>query len=202
MQKQFVQKWWVAAFLIAFSSLPSCAASYHTLKVPSSVQDAAYGISNNAEIVGYYGPQSGGILGFLFNNGHYSNLQFPGAPWTYAYGINSSEEIVGSYHLQSGNENDRGYIYKGGKYSKLEYPGSSWTDLFGVNDKGEIVGVYRDSQNYEQGSSTAMESLPKSTSLAPGRPSRWASTPKATSRDATTPSTFKSPGDLSCATEK
>lgn len=136
------------AALVLAVAVPMFAASYTTVKVPGSVEDAAFGINNNFQVVGRFTPPSGGVYGFLLSNGKYTTLQFPGQAFTYAFGVNDSGEVVGSY---ASGPNDHGYIYQNGTYTELDYPGSAWTDLFGINNAGDIVGVYRDANNYEQG---------------------------------------------------
>ena len=72
---------------------------YQTIAFPGASQTYAYGINDNAIVVGFYlrCAPSCADHGFALMKGKYLSFDYPGAMETYAYGINNAGKIVGSY---------------------------------------------------------------------------------------------------------
>jgi uncharacterized membrane protein len=89
-------------------------------------------------IVGYYTTSKSTPVGFLYQNGTFTDVPGPaGATGSYAYGINDSGTIVGAYKDSAGVTH--GYLLKGTTYTTLDVPHAVASLATGINNKGNIV---------------------------------------------------------------
>ncbi len=129
-----------------------------TIYVFTTVDDpSAFGFSENnginasGQIVGNYSDHSGGIHGFIDNNGNFGNIDDPSSTATGAHGINLSGQIVGRYH-DSTTLVDHAFLFNNKIFTTVNDPDGVRTDTAtGINDSGQIVGTYIDSSGHEHG---------------------------------------------------
>ena len=67
------------------------------ISFPGANNTQAYGVNTFGDVVGWYGPDGPGGLGFLYHNGAFTSIEVSGATLTHALGINSGGTIVGYY---------------------------------------------------------------------------------------------------------
>jgi probable HAF family extracellular repeat protein len=119
-----------------------------TLTHPSSTGTAAYHIAANGKVrvVGTYYPNSGGVMGFLYEGGKYTDIPGPqGSLGSLAQGINDNGDIVGQFDDTKGTH---GFLLSKGKYTTLDVPGNfGGTIATGINDKGFIVVYWGDTKS-------------------------------------------------------
>lgn len=123
---------------------------YTSLNVPPVYDQAAYGINDKGQIVGFYisnGDPSYTQHGFLDNGGVFSSIDYPGASETLAHGINNNGQIVG--YWISGQYH--GFLDNGGVLSSIDFPGATQTAAEGINNGGDIVGYYLDASGKTHG---------------------------------------------------
>ncbi len=126
-------------FLMRYEAIKSGPAeTYRPIKFPGASQQAASGINDAGNIVGYYPVSSGGPQGYLESGGAFTTIDVPfsGAEWTVPFGINNAGDIVG-YWLDSNTSH--GFLLSGGTYTSFYYPGATFTIAIGINNHGEIV---------------------------------------------------------------
>src|SRR5713226_131975 len=73
--------------------------TFRRIDFPGAYATAAFGISNNGDIVGLYGVGGNGFGFLLDRDGNFTSIADPDAVFTQATGINDSGEIVGTYCL-------------------------------------------------------------------------------------------------------
>lgn len=95
----------------------------------------ATGINSAGEIVGGYRIPFASV-GFLYQDGTWSDISFPSSASTVARGINASGLIVGNYTDSTGNS--QGFLLNAGQYSTISL--GTDTYLSGINNEGIIVG--------------------------------------------------------------
>ena len=111
------------------------------IKIPGSIQTEAFGIEDNARIVGAYTDKSLVTHGYIYFHGTVTDLDYPGSTFTQAWGINDPQEIVGNFrdadtHLQ------HGFLYRNGKFTQLDVPGAVSTWPRKINNPGAVVGYF------------------------------------------------------------
>lgn len=71
---------------------------YKLLGIPEAPGAVVTGIdSAGTTLVGFYGPVSGGVAGFVESKQGFEEVQFPGANETLSYGVNNAGEVVGYF---------------------------------------------------------------------------------------------------------
>ena len=123
------------------------AVNFGTIDFPGAPASAAYGINDEGQIVGAYGPDLNpdiGDAGFSLTRNSFKIVRFPGATKTQCFRINNSGEIVGTFEYADGNEH--AYMLQNGQYTNIDFPGSAGSQSGGLNDAGDIVGTYYDPQ--------------------------------------------------------
>ena len=123
---------------------------FTAIDAPGATSTFAYGINNNAQIVGFYnypvnGNPQGGTQAFLYSAGVFTLINPPPgfAIVVEPYGINDTGDIVG-WSLGTGWT---GFLDKGGTFSSFSVPGALPTFGYGLNNTGQIVGAYLDSSS-------------------------------------------------------
>lgn len=111
------------------------------IEIPGSIQTEAFGIENNARIVGAYTDKSMATHGYIYFQGNVTTIDYPGATFTQAWGINDPQRVVGNFrdattHLQ------HGFIYNNGKFTQLDVPGAVSTWPRKINNSGAVVGYF------------------------------------------------------------
>lgn len=111
------------------------------IKIPGSIQTEAFGIENNARIVGAYIDKDMVTHGYIYFHGNVTNIDYPGSTFTQAWGINDPQRVVGNFrdpdtHLQ------HGFIYNNGKFTPLDVPGAVSTWPRKINNPGAVVGYF------------------------------------------------------------
>jgi hypothetical protein len=128
------------------------------------------GISNQGEIVGYFGsgaaghPNKGYQLFPGYGQHNYVNENFPGSVQTQVTGLNDQGVTVGFYstmNTASMTNNNFGFYERNGQFHTADFPtaNSSTTSaasppvdqLLGVNHTGTAVGFYTDAQGNNHG---------------------------------------------------
>jgi uncharacterized membrane protein len=125
---------------------------FGTMDFPASPASGAYGINDQGQIVGAYGPDLGpdiGDAGFILSKGSFKTVRFPGMPRTQCFRINKLGVVVGSYEDSAGNIH--AYKLEKGTYSNIDFPGAKNSQSGGINDSGEIVGSYYDDMGNASG---------------------------------------------------
>ncbi|HEY4087265.1 MAG TPA: hypothetical protein VGM43_15070 [Bryobacteraceae bacterium] len=112
-----------------------------TIQIPGSIQTEAFGIENNARVVGSYTDKTLVTHGYIYFQGNVTNIDYPDATFTQAWGINDPQQIVGNFrdpdtHLQ------HGFLYNKGKFTQLDVPGAVSTWPRKINNAGVIVGYF------------------------------------------------------------
>jgi probable HAF family extracellular repeat protein len=100
---------------------------FTTLDDPTATNDAALGINDLGQVVGYYSDSGGGAHGFLYNpsTGTYTTIDYPGAVRTEAYGIDHAGQIVGYYYDSGGGLH--GFLYNPpGSFTSTRRPKPPW----------------------------------------------------------------------------
>ena len=111
------------------------------IEIPGSIQSEAFGIENNARIVGAYTDKDLVTHGYIYFHGNVTNIDYPGSTFTQAWGINDPQRVVGNFrdpdtHLQ------HGFLYHNGKFTQLDVPGAVSTWPRKINNPGAIVGYF------------------------------------------------------------
>ena len=96
------------------------------------------GINNQGVIVGNYFTSDGGIHGFMWKNGAFTNLEFPEAMVTFPAKISNNGDVVGTY-IDSA-QFQHGFSFDKGRYSTIDRPGFADTRLTAVNSFDNILG--------------------------------------------------------------
>lgn len=77
--------------------------NFSTFEFPGAFSTNAYGINNDATIVGSYQlAQSEQSNGFVYQGGNFQTIDVPGAQATYVMGINDYDDLVGTFVDSSG----------------------------------------------------------------------------------------------------
>ena len=98
-------------------------------------------INNQGVVVGNYfisGESNGGVHGFMWKNGAFTNVEFPGAVTTFPVKISNNGDVVGSY-IDSA-QIEHGFSFDKGRYSTISRPGFVDTRLTAVNSFDNILG--------------------------------------------------------------
>ncbi len=138
-------------FLMRYEATKGVTAeTYRPIKFPGASQQAASGINDAGNVVGYYSISSGAPQGYLESGGAFTTIDVPfsGAEWTVPFGINNAADIVG-YWLDASTSH--GFLLSGGTYTSFDYPGATFTIAIGINNHGEIVGFYGDAAGVYHG---------------------------------------------------
>jgi hypothetical protein len=111
------------------------------IEIPGSIQTEAFGIENNARVVGAYTDKTLVTHGYIYFHGSVTNIDYPGSTFTQAWGINDPQRVVGNFrdpetHLQ------HGFLYKNGKFTQLDVPGAISTWPRKINNAGAVVGYF------------------------------------------------------------
>jgi probable HAF family extracellular repeat protein len=117
------------------------------------IDNIAYGISNNGQIVGMQGDFPA-TQAYLYSGGGYTTIE--GAPYptdsSQAFGVNNSGTVVGEWGNSAANELTNSFVYSGGVVTQLVVPGSQYTGASGINDAGLIVGGVSNDLSFDTGS--------------------------------------------------
>ena len=124
--------------------------SFHGVNIPGATQQAASGVNDSGQIVGYYSDGSGVVHGYLESGGKFTiiDVPFSGATSTAAFGINNAGEIAGEW---SDATTYHGFLLSGGIYTSLDYPGAVYTVVENINNNGDMVGQYNDTSGIQHG---------------------------------------------------
>ena len=124
--------------------------TYRAVNFPGTKQQAASGINDSGQIVGYYADSSNVIHGYMQSGGTFTTIDVPfsGAASTGAFGINNSGQIVGYWNDVS---TSHGFLLSGGTYTSMDYPGAVFTIANAINNLGDIVGIYSDTSGAYHG---------------------------------------------------
>jgi hypothetical protein len=136
-------------FLIRVSGTKTVTETYQTVNDPHiSGKQAAIGINDSGQIVGFGADSSGVEHGYERSKGKFTtlNVPFAGATGTQAYAINNAGEIVGTWYDAAGT--GHGFTLIADTYTSFDYPGALFTFGFAVNSKGDIVGQYQDTAGW------------------------------------------------------
>jgi uncharacterized membrane protein len=107
-------------------------------------------INSSGAIVGNYQNSSTTTMGFVYQNGKFTDIPGPaGAKSAAAYGINDNGVIVGSYQDSKGLH---GFRLTGSTYKTLNVPGATATVATGINNKGYVVLYWQDSMDNSESS--------------------------------------------------
>ncbi len=111
------------------------------IEIPGSIQTEAFGIENNARIVGAYTDTNLVTHGYIYFHGNVTNIDYPGSTFTQAWGINDPQRVVGNFrdantHLQ------HGFLYNNGQFTQLDVPGAVSTWPRKINNPGAVVGYF------------------------------------------------------------
>jgi len=106
---------------------------------PNGTNSVCDKINNKGAIVGSYQQSVTGIgMGFLYENGQFTDIAGPGgATPAAAMGINDNGDVVGTYMDINGIPH--GFLLKGTTYVTLDVPGALFTIARGINNHGIIV---------------------------------------------------------------
>ena len=93
-------------------------------------------IDNFGNIAGDYVSKSGARVGFLYNNGTFTDVKFPNAVETVAEGVTVGPQVVG-YYIDTAGARHGFYVLLGnGPYMQEDVQGDTQTGLFGISDSG------------------------------------------------------------------
>lgn len=107
---------------------------------PGSASTVAFGINDQAAIVGSYSMTGHPSQGFIFKNDVYKTVDFPGADDTSLFRINNQGEIVGIYEMHG---DVHGFSFAHGKFTTIDDPHAvTSTVIFGVNKFDRIAGSF------------------------------------------------------------
>jgi uncharacterized membrane protein len=107
-------------------------------------------INSNGVIVGNYQNSKNTTIGFVYQNGKFTDIPGPaGAKNSAANGINDNGVIVGSYQDSKGSH---GFRLTGSTYKTLNVPGATATFAAGINNKGHIVLYWQDKMDNSESS--------------------------------------------------
>ncbi len=77
------------------------------------------------------------VIGFVYQNGEFTDIIDPGASITSAGDVNSSGVVVGGSNLRGG------FLWQGGAFVAWpNYPGATISNVLKNNDAGQLVGYY------------------------------------------------------------
>jgi uncharacterized membrane protein len=96
---------------------------FTTLDYPGALTTEAWGINPSGDIIGRYTRGGfGGVLGFLWSHGTYSDISIPNHFITLPTKIGASGEIVGCFHDTSSLGDMYGYVQRGDKVTTFGLP--------------------------------------------------------------------------------
>ena len=98
------------ALSLLFSSISvgqEASYTFKTINFPGASATAPAGINARGQIVGFY-DHSGGVSGFLLDDGDFTPIDVPDSVDTRAIGINGHGDIVGEYSDRKGQM--RGFV--------------------------------------------------------------------------------------------
>jgi len=72
---------------------------FRLLSFPHASATYAWGVNDDAVIVGTYSSNTCLECGFAMRNGKFLSFSYPGAPTTLVFGVNNAGQVVGSYTL-------------------------------------------------------------------------------------------------------
>jgi hypothetical protein len=124
--------------------------TFRGVNFPGAIQQAASGVNDSGEIVGYYSDSLGVVRGYLESGGTFSiiDVPFSGATATGAFAINNAGQIAGFWNDAT---QSHGFLLSGGKYTSIDYPGAVFTVVDDINNSGEMAGTYGDTSSVEHG---------------------------------------------------
>lgn len=124
--------------------------TFRGVNMPGATEQAASGVNDAGDIVGFYSDSSAVPQGYLLSGGTFTTIAVPfsGATWTLAEGIDNAGDVVG-YWLDS--LTSHGFLLSGGTYTSIDYPGAVFTIAIGINNYGEIAGFYSDTSGVYHG---------------------------------------------------
>jgi hypothetical protein len=136
---------YTASFAMSYNAMKASTTEIlRGVNKPKAIGQAANGVNDSGEIVGYY-IVSGTTAdhGYLRSGGKFINIAVPfsGAVGESAFMINNSGEIVGTWEDAT---TSHGFLLSGTTYTSFDYPGAVFTAALSVNNPGEIVGAYTD----------------------------------------------------------
>jgi uncharacterized membrane protein len=112
-----------------------------TIEIPGSIQSEAFGIENNARVVGAYTDTNLVTHGYIYFHGTVTNIDYPGSTFTQAWGINDPQRIVGNFRDPK-TQLQHGFLYNNGNFTQLDVPGAVSTWPRKINNAGAIVGYF------------------------------------------------------------
>ena len=117
----------------------AAAYTFTTVDVPGATSGTTvWGINATGQVTGYY---SNG-LGFVDNNGVFTDVTIPGARATRPRGINAAGQVTGYYYNLTGAH---GFVETNGQYATFDVPGATnGTYANGINAAGQVTGYYLD----------------------------------------------------------
>src|SRR6185312_3973941 len=68
-----------------------------TIEIPGSIQTEAFGIENNARVVGAYTDKTLVTHGYIYFHGNVTTIDYPGGTFTQAWGINDPQRVIGNF---------------------------------------------------------------------------------------------------------
>jgi probable HAF family extracellular repeat protein len=124
--------------------------TFRGVNKPKAIGQAANGVNDSGEIVGYYIVSGTTDHGYLRSGGKFITIDVPfsGATNTSALEINNSGEIVGNWEDAT---TQHGFLLIGTTYTSFDYPGAVSTAALGINNNGVVVGGYTDASGVTHG---------------------------------------------------
>ena len=99
---------------------------------------AALAINDSGDVGGSYATAN--TLGFVYDNGVYSDFSYPSSGATSPAAINDSGHIAGSYQNQTGQQH--GFLYNGTTFSSFDVPDVLYGfNVLAVNNTDEVLGT-------------------------------------------------------------
>jgi hypothetical protein len=125
-------------------------ANYTYENFPTSAQTQVTGINNAGTTVGFWVDGAGDNLGFVDQNGHFTNVLDPAAPalggttpiTEQLLGLNDLGKAAGFYNDAAGNSH--GFIYDigNGSFAPVNVAGATSVTATDINDRGQISGFF------------------------------------------------------------
>ena len=107
-------------------------ANFTQLDDPFAINStAALAINDSGDVGGSYATAN--TLGFVYDNGVYSDFSYPSSGATSPAAINDSGHIAGSYQNQTGQQH--GFLYDGTSFASFDVPGTFFFDVLAGHEE-------------------------------------------------------------------
>ena len=102
------------------------------------VDQAAYGINDHGQVVGYAEDNNGIFHSVLWENGTFTNLGAASPDVSFARDINNSGQVAG-YYYDNNASSFQAYSWKNGNLTNISHPDNWSSRTYSLNNNGDVL---------------------------------------------------------------